>query len=442
MQLSQVAFPPVSVMIVNLQDLNKKEKGLYLLVLLFFTTLFFAKLSGVNAVVTGILVLYCFWFSSFREKWETLKQRPYIQGMLLFYFALVVSTILSDDIGWGLHNLKIRLPLLLFPASIGLLHLQEKLKERILLSYAIIATLVALFCFVTAVYTSDFFSRPEYLYNDSLTAISRQQSIYVALAINIAIFIFARHIFFRPGSYKGLMCLAVVFLFGFSYLLASRIMFAVLLASSLGFSFYYIIRQRRVLEGITLVLGMVIGTVVIHKLMPSTFNRYKELTYQKFDFESRGKESHYNMEVTPDQWNGANFRLAAWTCGWEVFQKAPLLGVGLGDKETELIEKYQEKKFYIAIETDKNVHNNYLDILFSLGIIGFLIFLSGWLLLPILYAYKTQNSLALLVVATFAIAWITEVYFGKNFGTMLVGFFVPFVLISSDPLISTTQKRY
>ncbi|GGK78255.1 hypothetical protein GCM10011405_27610 [Rufibacter glacialis] len=187
---------------------------------------------------------------------------------------------------------------------------------------------------------------------------------------------------------------------------------------------------------------MVIGTVVIHKLMPSTFNRYKELTYQKFDFESRGKESHYNMEVTPDQWNGANFRLAAWTCGWEVFQKAPLLGVGLGDKETELIEKYQEKKFYIAIETDKNVHNNYLDILFSLGIIGFLIFLSGWLLLPILYAYKTQNSLALLVVATFAIAWITEVYFGKNFGTMLVGFFVPFVLISSDPLISTTQKRY
>ena len=33
--------------------------------------------------------------------------------------------------------------------------------------------------------------------------------------------------------------------------------------------------------------------------------------------QSMGKESHYNMEVTADQWNGANLRMAAWRCGWK-----------------------------------------------------------------------------------------------------------------------------
>ncbi|KAA3437588.1 O-antigen ligase family protein [Rufibacter hautae] len=418
-------------MILSLQDFTKKEKGLFALILLFFATLYFAHLSGINSVVTGLLVVYSFSMSSLKDKWETLKQRPYLQGMLLFFLVLVVSTLLSDDIARGLHHLKIRLPLLLFPASLGLLQLKKEFKDKVLLSFAVITTIVALVCIITSIYAASTAHRTDYLYNDALTGITRQQSIYMALATNIALYIFAKEIFFGRGKNKIGMLLAVVVLFTFSYLLASRIMFTLLLFVALGFSFYYIIRKRKILEGLTLVLGLIIGTVVINKLMPSTFNRYKELTYQSFNYESRGKESHYNMEITPDQWNGANFRLAAWTCGLEVFQTCPIIGVDLGDKDAVLLEKYKEKKFYMAIETDKNVHSNYLDVLFSLGVIGLLFYLVGWLFLPLLFAYQNQNGFAILVISTFALAWITEVYFGKNFGTMLVGFFIPFVLTNT-----------
>nr|WP_181306865.1 O-antigen ligase family protein [Rufibacter sp. XAAS-G3-1] len=385
-------------------------------------------MSGVNSVVTGLLVVYSFSLSTLQEKWDTLKQRPHIQGMLVFFLALVISTLLSEDVARGMHHLKIRLPLLLFPASIGLLQLQKSLKEKILLSFAVITTLVAVLCLVTSIYAATTFNRTDYMYNDALTGVTRQQSIYVALAVNLSIFIFTKNILFGKTKRKGMMLLAVVFLIAFSYLLASRIMLALLLVTTLCFSFYYIIRHRKIVEGAALVLGLFLGIMAINKLMPSTFNRYKELTYRSFDFESRGKESHYNMEVTPDQWNGANFRLAAWTCGLEVFQSSPLKGVDLGDKEAALLEKYKEKNFYVAIETDKNVHSNYLDVLFSLGIVGFLLFLMGWLILPLASAYKHQNGLAIIVILTFAAAWITEVYFGKNFGTMLVGFFIPFLL--------------
>ncbi|ALI97801.1 O-antigen ligase family protein [Rufibacter tibetensis] len=416
-------------MLFDLQELTKKEKGFIAIVLLYFITLYFARLSGVNSVITGLLVVYSFSMSTLQEKKEVLKQRPYILGMLLFFLALVISTLLSEDIAWGMHHLKIRLPLLLFPASIGLLQLNRSLKDKILLSFAVITALVAVLCLVTSIYAATTANRTDYMYNDALTGITRQQSVYMALAVNFAIYIFAKNILFGIGKQKGMMLLAIIFLFAFSYLLASRIMFALLIGTTLCFSIYYIIRHRKILEGVTLVFVLFLGILAINKFMPSTFNRYKELTYRGFDFESRGKESHYNMKVTPDQWNGANFRLAAWTCGLEVFQNSPLKGVDLGDKEAALLEKYKEKKFYIAIETDKNVHSNYLDILFSLGIIGFIIFLAGWIILPLAFAYKNHNGLAAIVILTFAAAWITEVYFGKNFGTMLVGFFIPFILI-------------
>ncbi|WP_460892303.1 O-antigen ligase family protein [Rufibacter soli] len=363
-----------------------------------------------------------------RNKWNTFLQRRDLQAMLLFFLVLVFSALLSEDHATGLHHLKIRLPLFVFPISLGLLHLTPIFKQKILLSFAVITTLVCFLCLGTALQTSQFFQRPEFLYNDALSGFIRQQSIYVALAVNLAIFIFAEVIFFGKNTQKGLMVLAVLFLFVVNYLLASRIMFAVLLATALLFSFYYTFQKRKYLEGATLVLGLVIGTVVIHKMMPSTFNRYKELAYQNFNFESTGPESHYNMEITPDQWNGANFRLAAWTCGLEVFQSSPLLGVNVGDKDKVLRDKYREKNFHMALKTDKNVHSNYLDVLFSTGVLGFLVFLLAWVVLPLRQAWKTRNGLATVVILTFATAWITEVYFGKNFGTMLVGFFIPFIL--------------
>ncbi|WP_207435231.1 O-antigen ligase family protein [Sabulibacter ruber] len=415
-----------------LADLKKEEKILFGLLVAFFITLYFAHLSSINSILTGMIVVYSFFIGSLQDKWETLKQRKYIQGMLLFFLVLVISTLISDDVARGFHHLKIRLPLLVFPASIGLLSLRDEFKGKVLVTFATLTTIICFLCLVYAIDASDFFKRPEFLYNDSLSYFIRQQSIYVALAVNLSIYIFANIIFFKRSSHKFSMLIAVLFLYGISYLLASRIMFALLIFATLAFSFYYVIHKRKYLEGITLLLGLGIGIMVVNKTMPKTFNRYKELGYTSFDYKSMGKESHYNMEITPDQWNGANFRLAAWSCGWELVKVNFLKGVDLGDKEKALTEKYQEKNFQFAIKTEKNVHSNYLDILYSVGIIGFFAYLFSWLILPFISALKSGNVLGMVFILTFAIAWTTEVYFGRTFGVMLVGFFLPFMLIDEN----------
>jgi O-antigen ligase len=224
------------------------------------------------------------------------------------------------------------------------------------------------------------------------------------------------------------MIMAVLFLFVGSYLLASRNLMLVLYVFTIGFALYYVFRRKKYLEGATLILGLAIGVFMIFKFFPKTFNRFKELTYTDFDYQHVGTESHYNMEVTRDQWNGANFRIAAWRCGWEIFLNRPILGVGIGDKKDVLMDKYREKNFQFGLQTQKNVHNNYLDILYSMGIIGLSLFLVGWVVLPLLYAKKFKDWLSFLIILTFAIAWITEIYFDRSLGGMLTGFFIPFLL--------------
>lgn len=418
--------------------MSRKESILFVLILIFLATLFFPRLKPVNILAAASLIVYSLFFDTrgkdpgplnlWKARLQLFKERKYLRWMFLFFIMVAISVLLSSNFHKGLRYLDPRLPLLYFPASVGLLCLRKEFKEKVLLGFAWLTSFVVLFCLGWGLRRAGFFERPEFLYSDSLTEVLGQQSIYISLLVNLSIYIFAFHILYKKNRYKGWMVLATLFLFGMNYLLASRNLMLVLYAITIGFAIYYIIKKKKYLEGFTLILGLAIGVFLIFKFFPKTFNRFKELTYTQFSYQSMGMESHYNMEVTKDQWNGANFRMAAWRCGWELFLSSPVKGVDIGDKNDVLMETYREKNFQFALQTKKNVHSNYLDILYSMGIIGLSLFLLGWVILPLLYARKYHDGLSALIILTFAAAWVTEIYFDRSLGGMLTGFFIPFLL--------------
>lgn len=410
--------------------MTRKENIIYYLFLLFFVVLFWAHTDVLNGIVIGVLLLCGILYNPIKEKWTLLKERKHMVFMLLFFVMLGVSLYLSDNTSRGFRYLDTRLALFYFPVAIGLIYISKSFKEKILMGFAVITTIACFVCLCYSIYASGFFKRPELLYNDSLTHLIGRQSIYISLLVNISIFIFSYWIFYKPlgGNKKALLLLAVAFLFSISYLLASRSMMVVLYAITICFIVYYIFKRKKYLEGATLLMAMLIGIFLIFKFFPQTINRFKELTYTQYNYSNKGKESHYNMEVTKEQWNGANFRLAAWQCGWNLFKQHPFVGVGLGDKRDELMKEYEKKDFQFGIATKKNVHNNYLDILMSTGVIGLLLFLLGWILFPIYYSVKKKDWLAVLIICTISFALITEIYFDRTMGGMVVGFFVPFLL--------------
>ncbi len=408
-----------------------QEKILYGGLLFFFGALFYAYTDTINGIVIALLLLYAFFFvGNFKSKWGLLKERKHIAFMMLFILLLLISILFSDNTGRGFRYLDTRLALFYFPLGLGLLQLTKPFKEKSLLGFALVTTVVAAGLLVYGIYAATVLNKPELLYNDSLTAVIGRQSVYVALLVNISVFILSYWIFYKPvsGKKQALLLSALCLLLVFSYFLASRSMMLLLFAVAIGFIFHYILTKKKYLEGATLLMALGIGVFLVFKFFPQTLNRFRELTYTQFEYSNRGAESHYNMEVTADQWNGANFRLAAWQCGWELFLQHPLTGVGLGDKQDELVRAYAKKGFQFGIDTKKNVHNNYLDVLISTGIIGLAVFLVGWLGLPLYYSARQRDWLAVLIIGSIGIALFTEVYFDRTVGGMIVGFFVPFLL--------------
>ena len=389
----------------------------------------------------GLLILMALINNSVQQKIHLFKERKAIWFMLAFALVLLTSAIISTNHHAASRFLQLRLPLILFPLSVGLIKLSKDQRDKILLG---IATIVTISCFLSlcyAVFRYRQHNDTAWLYNDALSFLIGQQSIYTSLLVNISIYIFVYHMLYLQLSkvYKIVMGTCVVFLFIISYLLASRNMMLILYTITLGFSFYYIIKKKKWLEGVGLLVGLLIIGFMIFKFFPKTINRFKELAFTQFSYQSKAQESHYASNLTADQWNGANFRLAAWQCGWQLFKEHPFIGVGLGDKKDELFNVYEQKQFHFAITTNKNVHNNYLDILYSLGIIGLLFFLSGGIIFPALQFFSTNDNLALLILATFALAMITENYFDRSLGVMLFGFFIPFLLSCKSPTIT---KRF
>jgi O-antigen ligase len=406
-----------------------RDKLLFTAILVFTTVLFFPSLEAVNFIAVAFVVFAAWYHSSFKEKISVFKQRSYLFIMLAFFVWAVISLLLSDNQRAGFRYLNSRLPLLYFPLSIGLLKLEKNFRDKILLAIACIITLFATACLAYGIYRSSTLHDTAFLYNDALSEpVTGHQSIYVALLVNFAIYIFAYFLFYRPIAYKGLITLAILLLFVIHFLLASRIMMGVLYLSVLGFAFYHVFSRKKYLEGATLIMGLVIGGFLVYKFFPKTINRFKELAYTQFTYQQTGPESHFNMAIDSTQWNGANTRLAIWRCGWELFQQSPLTGINLGDKKDKLMDKYREKEFSFAIRTQKNLHSNYLDTLVSLGIIGLVLFITAWILLPSRVAFRHRDGLALLIIGTLAIAMITENYLDRNLGGLLVGFFIPFLL--------------
>jgi O-antigen ligase len=410
---------------------TRKEKSLYFLTAGFFISLFLPDMPVINNIFIGALLVYSFFYNTLSEKKQLLGQRAAIQFMLLFYLLHILSALFSVNKPEALNMLGLRVPLLLFPLSIGLIYIREELRDRILLCFCVIVTITAGVCLGYALIQYGKTGDSGWLYDDSLTVVIRRQSIYIALAVNLALFGYI-HLLTRADfrfRHTALAWCAIVFLAVFQFILASRISLIVLFSSLLIFALYTVVKKGRFRKiGMIMTLGLLVCGALLIKFFPKTLNRFRELEYTGYAYNSQAPESHYNGVLTADQWNGANIRLAVWSCGWELAKKNLLAGATLGDKQDELMQVYRERQFEFAFRSRRNMHSTYLDTLCTFGVVGLAVFLAGWLLFPLLGCRRNRDRLGPFIIAAFAAAMITESYFDRSIGCLLAGFFLCLVV--------------
>jgi O-antigen ligase len=416
--------------------LTIKDKILYALTGIFLISFYPDHMIVVNNVAVILLSTYCFFiYNSFREKFNLLRRRKEVMAMVLFYLLHIVSSLLSNDVSEGFSWVLIRMPLFVFPVSLGLVFIKQALKERILYAYGIITTVTMLVCILWSGCQSIKLNDASLLYNDNLTDILDKQSVYMALLVNLAVFSFGYILSIGSALVRKKWWIYACFLVLLiaNFLLASRISITVLYGSILLVAVWQAIKKRKLLQLGIIAVSIAAVWVILVSFFPKTVNRFRELGYTSFDYTYKGAESHFNMDVTSDQWNGANIRLAVWSCGWEVIRQHPVFGVQLGDKVAELMKVYKARHFDFAYESRRNMHNNYLDIWAAFGLLGLLIFLYGFLVEPVRQSIKTRDIIGLFIIAAFMLAFVTETWFDRSMGNFMFGFFITFIISYRKP---------
>jgi len=72
-----------------------------------------------------------------------------------------------------------------------------------------------------------------------------------------------------------------------------------------------------------------------------------------------------------------------------------IIGTGTGDSKDELVKEYEKRGMTGALEHKLNAHNEFYQVFVSLGIIGFLLFLTS-LFYPLVIAFKRSQTIYLL----------------------------------------------
>jgi O-antigen ligase len=385
--------------------------SLHLIGLDVFTNLVIAILVAVSFIdkkiifkLKSLLLSIKFWFLTL----------PF----LLFAISLLYTTNIYD--GWKL--LELRSSLFLFPIIFGLTTLTKNQKELILKFFILLVTLSSLVGFVFNI--SNYLNTNDsgYFYNDNLVLIFGKQAAYFGMYINFALiglFYFWQKNLLKNKTERIISIIVLILLLIAQYLLASRTAMAISFIALISFIIVIGVTKIGKKKGVVLLLsfGILFTSLII--VFPKVLKRFESLKQIEYKFDNPNQINHFNGEISKENWNGLNTRLAIWNCAWDEIKKAPIIGTGLGSQQESLISNYESKSFNFAIKSNYNSHNQYLDVLLSNGFIGLAIFLF-FVIFLIYKSIQTGNWLLLGLVIIFAISCLTENILSRNQGVIII----------------------
>ncbi len=413
---------------------NKINLVLYFTILGYIISLFIKDAPVITNMLMAFILLLSLLSAPTNSYWERFSKNKISAGIIIFYLYQIISVFLSENIQEGLSILILRLPLLILPLSFCFIEFDKKIWNKILLFYALATTLASIVGFVFGLYRTMVENDTGNLYNDNISNIIGRQAVYFALNVGIAIMALVVQLKENPPviqKHRWLIHVGIVWLLFIVCMLASRTaMFGILLILGL-----YIlntkIKERKFIEIALLFFSLIIGSIIICKIFPKILNRFKGTTEMNYQFDNKNVENHFNEEYDESKWNGTSTRAAIWKCAFEIWEKEPILGTGIGDRNNELMKKYEEKQFLYGLNTEKNTHNQYLEVLLSMGILGLMVFVIVFFIYPLKIILKQKQTFALGVFVLLGICFITENMLDRYQGLV----FIPFILLLSSKSI-------
>ena len=355
----------------------------------------------------------------------------------LFFFMDILGLIYTHNRFEGWKNIWGKSTLIVIPFGLHCCHYITAITRKQILKWYC-AILFAACAFALCRACADFLATND----SSVFFYHRLVSLYSGHAIQFSILVFAALLYLvesfrnkQRSVYKTFRFFLVFFFSIFLILLSSKLVIAFYVI----YIFYYLInivskKNRNKVAAMLLLGGFVTFCIFLFSTDNVVSRRFIEIGATDFGVLKKGKFSQGNY------FNGLQFRLLQWKFVPEILnkKKAWLTGVGVGDAQETLNQKYIAENMYIGTVArgDKgflgyNAHNEFLQALLQTGIAGLLLYLL--ICFAVIKLMFRKPGVQLIFISTLLLAYsFSESVFESQYSSIIFLFFPLFFYMDGD----------
>lgn len=348
----------------------------------------------------------------FMPKWKIIQQNNLILPFFLYVGLFVfyaIGLLYSENMSFGINDIVLKLPLLALPLIVFSYDLKKWTFARI----KILFNFYFVGCFLAIAYNvyhsyinfTEYYNFAHFFY---LLASFLHHPSYASMFYTFAL---AAMIYFLLNKKtiiieKILYFLCIPVLIAEVFLLSSKTAFLVLFVLFILLVIYIIFSKHIKKNNLLYILFILIIGGSMYVYLPDNFNRF-----------TKKLESIQGVE---DIRNDGRYTI--WRYAAQVAKENLPCGTGTGDVKDALKYKYLQKlelDYYIR---EYNCHNQYLQLLVTLGIFGCLLFIVGQIY-SVVIAYNKKYFLYFVFTLIVAINFITEAMLERQSGLVFFAVF-------------------
>jgi O-antigen ligase len=367
----------------------------------------------------AVLVLNWIIEAEFAVKWDSIKKNYYLQAFLGIFTIHILGLFYTSNFGYAINDLKIKLPLLIFPIIIASTKQLTWVELRFIL-YCLIVSV-----FASSIYSLIIYSSTDIGNVDTLRNISPIIS-HIRLSLIICMSLFAIiHLILKSGkkissALNIVLILIATWFFIFIGILGARAGYLALLSCSVVIFIYQIVATKKWNIVIILISATILLPILMYKYVPSVSQRISEVRNEINQYKDGGNPSGHSITQ----------RFEYWKIAKHIFVSNPIIGVGTGDINDEYKLYYEIHDTPIKKEFQFRAHNQYFTILSTFGILGFAIFIFAFIL-PYFKGIQKYSLLPTVFIIITMLSMLTEDTLETQAGATFVSFFFSILLLSA-----------
>ena len=344
----------------------------------------------------------------------------HLAALSLIGFSIVLSGINSDNIGQWWHHTVIKLPFLMIPFTFMIL---KPISKDVIRNMHLILVLVLSISALPSLL--DIIQH----HQEILDRISRGQpidtpiehvkySMFMAYGVISALLWLVHFRSDLSAPQVKIFWIGGLFLFIVMHLLAVRTGLVIVYASLMILGLHAAWIKK--ISGKTL-SGALVAAVVGIFLLAQTPTIKTKLGYMFYDWEQYAIDGGINYSDSE--------RLFSLKTGWQLFSDNLFLGTGIGDLYDSCHEVYRQQSRSAVVNYP---HSQYIYQLAGTGVVGFVLFIGGFLY-PLTRRHNKYFYLLVALYINYALSFVVENSFERS---MSVAFFLTFAAM----LLSSTKE--